>query len=101
MQLKHKAKSQRPRAASRFFPHSRDLSRRRYTKQKRGFPTLQVVGGRGNWDPNGRPQTKEVQAVLGFPPDQPTFYCWLMIPPTPLPAEDVRILGENKTGVNR
>jgi len=38
MQLKHKAKSQRPRAASRFFPHSRDLSRRRYTKQKRGFP---------------------------------------------------------------
>jgi len=31
-------------------------------------PTLQVVGGRGNWDPNGRPQTTEVQAVLGFPP---------------------------------
>src|ERR1051325_10715957 len=26
-----------------------------------------VHGGRGNWDPNGRPQTTEVQAFLGFP----------------------------------
>jgi hypothetical protein len=26
-----------------------------------------VHGGRGNWDPNGRPQTAELQAFLGFP----------------------------------
>ena len=29
-----------------------------------------VHGGRGNWDPNDRPQTTEVQAVLGFSPAQ-------------------------------
>ena len=34
------------------------------------FPTLQVVGGRGSWDPYGRPQSTEVQAFLGFPANQ-------------------------------
>jgi hypothetical protein len=30
------------------FAHHGHLSRRRYTEQKRSFPTLQVIGGRGN-----------------------------------------------------
>lgn len=53
------------------------------------FPTLQVVGGRGNWDPYGRPQTTELQAVLGFP-GQPNFYCLAALPPVPLPSEDLQ-----------
>jgi hypothetical protein len=36
------------------------------------FSTLQVAGGRGNWGPNDRSQSTEVQAVSGFPA-QPVF----------------------------
>src|SRR5882724_12911038 len=53
------------------------------------FPTLQVVGGRGSWDPYGRPQSTEVQAFLGFP-GQPSFYCLAALPPAPLPSEDLQ-----------
>jgi hypothetical protein len=71
-----------------FFAHSRDLSRRRYTEQKRSFPTLQVVGGRGSWDPNGRPQSTGLQAFPGFPADAAL-------------GKSVWIIGEKNTAVNR
>jgi hypothetical protein len=42
------------------------------------FPTLQVIGGRGSWGPNGRSQSTGVQAVSGFPTNQ-AFILWLLI----------------------
>ena len=58
------------------FAHSRDLSNGDVLRRK-STPCSEVhfqsTRGRGNWDPNGRPQTTEVQAVLEFPPDQPAF----------------------------
>jgi hypothetical protein len=54
------------------------------------FPTLQVIGGRGNWDPYGRPQTTELQAVSGFPINQ-TFLAWMLLPPAPLPSDSASI----------
>jgi hypothetical protein len=42
------------------------------------FPTLQVIGGRGSWGPNGRSQSTGVQAVSGFPISQ-AFIVWLLI----------------------
>jgi len=74
LQLKHKANCQLL-FANCFFAHSRDLSGgdvlRKNAAPFQGH-TL-VHGGRGNWDPNGRPQTTELQAFLGFPPAQSSF----------------------------
>jgi len=50
--------------------------------------TLQVVGGRGNWDPNGRPQTTGVQAVSGFPISQ--LLLLTADPPAPLPLDQLQ-----------
>jgi len=43
-----------------------------------------VHGGRGNWDPYGRPQTTEVQAFLGFPAQ--LLLAQLLALPAPLPS---------------
>jgi hypothetical protein len=56
-------------ANSCFFAHSRYLSCGDVLRKNAALfqgHTL-VHGGSDNWDPNGRPQTAELQAFLGFP----------------------------------
>ena len=63
---KPKAKSQWPTTA--FFAHSRHLSCGDVLRKNAALSGHTLVhGGSGNWDPNGRPQTAELQAFLGFP----------------------------------
>src|SRR5579859_3025255 len=47
---------------------------------------FQSTRGRGSWDANGTPQSTELQAVLGFPPDSQTLTL-AAVPPAPLPSE--------------
>ena len=69
MDLKHKrpkAKSQWPTAAFSHTPATYPVAMCCARMHPFQGHTL-VHGGRGNWDPNGRSQTTEVQAFLGFP----------------------------------
>ena len=71
-QLKDRAKSQRPRTKSRLFlTPLRPIQWRMSCAGNTPFfrAHFQSTRGRGSWDPNGRPQSTELQAVLGFPPD--------------------------------
>jgi len=55
-------------ANSRFFAHSGHLSCGDVLRKNAALSGHTLVhGGSGNWDPNGRPQTAELQAFLGFP----------------------------------
>ena len=72
--------------SSAFFAHDGDLSGGDVLRKNAALfqgHTL-VHGGRGNWDPNGRPQTTEVQAFLGFPAQ--LLLAKLRSFPAPLPS---------------
>ena len=95
---KLRAKSQRPRAA--FLSHSRDLSNGDVLRRNASLSdTLQSIRGRGNWDPNGRPQTTEVQAVSGLPTSQ--LLVLAVDLPTPLPSDQASISHTRRGIVNR
>jgi hypothetical protein len=79
------AKGWRPLAASRTpatYPMANVL-RGKYTPLGAHF---QSTRGRRSWNPYGRPQSTEVQAVLGFPPDSQALTL-AAVPPAPLPSE--------------
>jgi hypothetical protein len=67
MQLKHKANCQLLIAIC-FFAHHGPLPKELFHAERSlRRLAIQVLRGRGNWDPYGRPQTTELQAVSGFP----------------------------------
>jgi hypothetical protein len=84
MELKHKANCQMLIAICFFAHHGPRTKELFLPKWNLRRLTLQVLRGRGNWDPYGRPQTTGLQAVFGFPRPA-SFYCWLLTPPAPLP----------------
>ena len=58
-----------------------------YCSEMRPFSdTLQSTRGRGSWDPYDGPQSTELQAVLGFPPDSQVLFLTAVLP-APLPSE--------------
>ncbi len=89
LQLKHKAKSQRPRTKSRLFRAPlRPIQWRMSCAGNTPFfrAHFQSTRGRGSWDANGTPQSTELQAVLEFPPDSQALSLTAALP-APLPSE--------------
>src|SRR5579864_7421986 len=60
-----------------------NVLRGKYTLFRAHF---QSTRGRGSWDPNGGPQSTELQAFLGFPRGSQVLFL-TAAPPAPLPSE--------------